>query len=157
MIFRYPAPIILFIVLFCAACQSKKADTTTTDIATRSQALITEHFKLMNEHELKSLSAQYAPKARISTAEWKGVTTGPSGADQIFHLEFYVSPDAKYLVDNMIVKDSTVIVEYDVIGLKDKANGVRFDLRKAGIFKTDGTLILSEATYANPLFYHNGN
>jgi len=157
MIFKYPALFVLVIALLFAACEPAKPVDAKADFEQQVKALIDEHFKLINEHELKSITSQYAPKATISSSDWKGIATGPSGADQIFHLEFYVSPDAKYLVDRTTIKDSTVIVEYDVIGLKDKTNSVRYDLRKCSIFKTDGKLITSESTYANPLYYQKGN
>jgi hypothetical protein len=157
MIFKYPALSVLFIALVFTACDPAKPADTKADFEQQAKALVDEHFKLLNEHELKSITAQYAPKATISSSDWKGIATGPSGADQIFHLEFYISPDARYLVDRTTIKDSTVVVEYDVIGLKNKANGVRYDLRKCSIFKTDGQQITSEATYANPLYYQKGN
>lgn len=125
----------------------------------QSETLIQQHFQHLNDHDLKSLVSQYAPKANIVSSDWKGMASGPSGADQIFHLEFYVSPDAKYLVDKVINTDSTVVVEYDVIGLRDKANGgVRYDVRKCSIFRIDDkNRISGEATYANAMAYHNGN
>jgi len=145
------------IAILITACKDKKAEEEKTAFEQRSRALIENHIQLLNAHDLKGISAQYSPKARISASEWKGVTTGVAGADQVFHLEFHLSPDAKYLVDNLIVKDSTVVVEYDVVGLKDATNGIRYDVRRSGIFKTDGSRIISEATYTNPLYYHNGN
>ncbi|MBK0379186.1 nuclear transport factor 2-like protein [Mucilaginibacter segetis] len=124
----------------------------------QSEVLIAEHFKLLNDHNLKALTQQYATTASISSSEWNGIAIGPAGADQIFHLEFYKSPDAKYLVDNIINNDSTLVVQYDVVGLRDINNGnTRYDLRKCSVFKIDSNLIVNEATYANPLFYHNGN
>lgn len=150
----------VFMAALCliAACTSQP-DKPVNDHKTQSETLIQEHFRLLNDHDLKGIVGQYAKKANITTSDWKGMATGPEGADQIFHLEFFLSPDAKYLVDKTINTDSTVVVEYDVIGLKDKANGgVRYDVRKCSVFRID-TLnkISSEATYVNAMAYHNGN
>jgi hypothetical protein len=57
----------------------------------------------------------------------------------------------------MTLRDSTVVVEYDVVGLKEKASGTRYDIRKCSVFKTDGNHIISEATYSNTLYFHNTN
>ena len=152
---------VFFSSLLCIAiCSCKQQpDKPAVDKKEQAQTLIQEHFRYLNDHDLKSIVAQYAKKASITSSDWKGMASGPEGADQIFHLEFYVSPDAKYLVDKTINTDSTVVVEYDVIGLRDKANGgVRYDLRKCSIFRiNDKNKIAGEATYANAMAYHNGN
>ncbi|MBD1366634.1 nuclear transport factor 2 family protein [Mucilaginibacter sp. ZT4R22] len=149
---------VLFAAMAFAAC-TQQPDKPAVDKKSQSETLIQEHFRYLNDHDLKSLVGQYAPKASITSSDWKGMVSGREGADQIFHLEFYVSPDAKYLVDKVINTDSTVVVEYDVIGLKDKANGgVRYDVRKCSIFRIDDkNNIGSEATYVNAMAYHNGN
>jgi D-serine dehydratase len=149
---------VLFAAMAFTAC-SQQPEKPVVDKKAQSETLIQEHFRYLNDHDLKSLVSQYAPKANITSSDWKGMVSGPEGADQIFHLEFYVSPDAKYLVDKVINTDSTVVVEYDVIGLKDKTNGgVRYDLRKCSIFRIDDkNKISGEATYANAMAYHNGN
>lgn len=145
-------------VAVLAAC-NQQPEKPVVDRKAQSALLIQEHFRYLNDHDLKSLVSQYGPKANITSSDWKGTANGPTGADEIFHLEFYVSPDAKYLVDKTINTDSTVVVEYDVIGLKDKDNGnVRYDVRKASIFRIDDkNQISSEATYVNKMAYHNGN
>ncbi|MBB3969248.1 nuclear transport factor 2 family protein [Mucilaginibacter phyllosphaerae] len=121
-----------------------------------SKQVIDEHFRYLNDHDLKSLVAQYADKAKITTTDWDGETLGPQGADQVYHQVFYISPDAKYLVDNVINTDTTVIVEYDIIGLKEKAGSpIRYDVRNASIFKIKVNKIISEATYSNSRLYHN--
>ncbi|MES2266066.1 MAG: nuclear transport factor 2 family protein [Bacteroidota bacterium] len=148
---------ILFIVLATAfsACQNKP-ETPVVNQTELSKQIIDEHFRYLNDKDLKSLVAQYDDKAKITTTDWDGETTGQKGADEIFHQAFYVSPDAKYLVDNMINTDSTVVVEYDVVGLKEKAGShVRYDLRNASIFKIKKGKIIGEATYSNPRLYHN--
>ncbi|MFA6247917.1 MAG: nuclear transport factor 2 family protein [Mucilaginibacter sp.] len=148
---------ILFIILATAiaACnnQPEKPDVSQTE---QSKQLIDEHFRYLNDHDLKSLIGQYADKAKITTSDWDGESYGPPGADQIFHQLFYVSSDAKYLVDNMINNDSTVVVEYDVVGLKEKANSpIRYDLHNCSIFKIKNNKIIAEATYSNSRLYHN--
>ena len=144
------------VILLFAACNNKPESTTTTNKADAAKQLIDQHFKLLNDHDLKGLVGQYADKARISTTDWDGVSYGQQGADQIFHALFYISPDAKYLVDNMITNDSTVVVEYDVIGLKDKAeSAIRYDSRNCSIFYIRNNKISSEATYANKRLYHS--
>jgi ketosteroid isomerase-like protein len=148
---------ILFIILatLIAACNSKpeKPPVSPTE---QSKQLIDEHFRYLNDHDLKSLVAQYADKAKITTSDWDGESYGPQGADQIFHQLFYVSPDAKYLVGNVINIDSTVVVEYDVVGLKEKAGSpIRYDLHNCSIFRIKDNKIAAEATYSNSKFYHS--
>lgn len=148
---------ILFVVLATAiaACNSKP-QTPPGIPKEQSKQLIDEHFRYLNDHDLKSLVVQYADKAKITTSDWDGESYGPAGADQIFHQLFYVSPDAKYLVGEVINNDSTVVVEYDVVGLKDKANSpIRYDLHNCSIFKIKNNKISAEATYSNSRFYHN--
>ncbi|OOQ60317.1 nuclear transport factor 2 family protein [Mucilaginibacter pedocola] len=154
----YAALGLLFTAGVLAAC-NQTPEKPAIDKKAQSEALIQQHFQLLNDHDLKGLVSQYAPKAPITSSDWKGTTNGPEGADQIFHLEFFVSPDAKYLVDKVINTDSTVVVEYDVIGLRDKANGgVRYDLRKCSVFRIDSlNKIAAESTYANGMVYHTGN
>ncbi|MES2063353.1 MAG: nuclear transport factor 2 family protein [Bacteroidota bacterium] len=148
---------ILFIILATtiAACnnQPEKPPVSPTE---QSKQLIDEHFRYLNDHDLKSLVAQYADKAKITTSDWDGESYGPPGADQIFHQLFYVSPDAKYLVGNVINTDSTVVVEYDVVGLKEKAGSpIRYDLHNCSIFRIKDNKIAAEATYSNSKLYHN--
>jgi hypothetical protein len=145
----------LALLCLLISCDNNKIDTKLDPSITAKQ-LITEHFQLLNAHDLKGLTAQYENKARITTRDWDGVSFGSQGADQLFHQLFYVSPDAKYLVDNMIANDSTVVVEYDVVGLKEKYNSsIRYDLRYCSIYKIHNNQISSEATYSNTRLYHN--
>ncbi|MEB0262997.1 MULTISPECIES: nuclear transport factor 2 family protein [unclassified Mucilaginibacter] len=148
---------ILFVLLATAfAACNNKPETPVVNQTEASKQIIDEHFRYLNDKDLKGLVAQYADKAKITTTDWDGETVGPKGADEIFHQVFYVSPDAKYLVDNVINTDSTVVVEYDVIGLKEKAGSpIRYDLRNASIFKIKSGKIVAEATYSNSKLYHN--
>lgn len=100
----------LALLCLLISCDNNKIDTK-LDPTLAAKKIINEHFQLLNEHNLKGLVAQYENKARITTSDWDGVSFGPQGADQLFHQLFYVSADAKYLVDNMIANDSTVVVE----------------------------------------------
>ena len=145
----------LFAAILFVACNNKP-ETPAISQTEASKQLIDEHFRYLNDHDLKSLIGQYADKAKITTTDWDGESFGPQGADQIFHQLFYVSPDAKYLVDNMINTDSTVVVEYDVVGLKEKAGSpVRYDIRNCSVFKIKNNKITAEATYSNSRLYHN--
>jgi hypothetical protein len=122
----------------------------------QSRQLIDEHFRYLNDHDLKNIVAQYADKAKIITTDWDGESYGPPGADQVFHQLFYVSPDAKYLVDKMINTDSTIVVEYDVVGLHEKAGSpIRYDLHNCSIFRIKDNKIAAESTYSNSRLYHN--
>ncbi|MBD1394741.1 nuclear transport factor 2 family protein [Mucilaginibacter glaciei] len=135
-------------------CNSEPADNK-PDPKAATQQVINEHFQMLNAHDLKGLSTQYEVKAHITTPDFYGVAFGPQGADQIFHESFYLSPDAKYLVDNTIVNDSTAVVEYDVVGLKESHDSpIRYDLRNCSVFKIKNNKIVSEATYSNPKIYH---
>lgn len=151
--YRYTLILAVAVMAFTAC--SQQSEKPAVDKKTQSETLIQEHFRNLNDHDLKAVVNQYAAKANITSSDWKGMATGPPGADQVFHLEFLVSPDAKYLVDKFINTDSTVVVEYDVVGLRDKLNGnVRYDVRKCSIFRIDGqNKISSEATYSNRAAY----
>jgi hypothetical protein len=145
----------LALLYLLVSCDNNKINTK-PDPTIAAKQVINEHFHLLNAHNLKGLVAQYENKARIITSDWDGVSFGPQGADQLFHQLFYISPDAKYLVDNMIANDSTVVVEYDVVGLKEKYNSsIRYDLRYCSIYKIHNNQIGSEATYSNTRLYHN--
>jgi hypothetical protein len=147
----------LFIALATASAScNNKPETPAVSQTEISKQVIDEHFRYLNDHDLKNLVAQYDTKAKITTTNWDGESVGTQGADQIFHQLFYVSPDAKYLVDNIINTDSTVVVEYDVVGLKEKAGSpVRYDVRNCSIFKIKNNKIAAEATYSNSRLYHN--
>jgi hypothetical protein len=152
--FRYLL-IALVAALSFTSCSNEPAETK-VDPTEAPRQLINQHFQLLNAHDLKSITAQYEPKAKIITTDGDGETFGPAGADQVFHQVFYVSPDAKYLVDNMIVNDSTVVVEYDIVGLREKYNSpIRYDKRNCSVFKIKDDHITSEATYSNSRLYHN--
>ncbi|MFD0794480.1 nuclear transport factor 2 family protein [Mucilaginibacter litoreus] len=143
----------LIVFTSCHNPSEKPADTSRGD---QSRQVIEEHFKYLNTHDLKGIVAQYADSAKITTADRDGESYGRQGADQMFHQMFYVSPDARYLVDDMIVTDSLVVVEYDATGLRTKANDpVRIDLRYCSIFTIKDGKIIREATYTNPKLYHN--
>lgn len=141
--------------LLMVAC-SQRADKPAVDKKQQSETLIQEHFRYLNDHDLKAIVAQYSPKAAISAADHQGTAMGTTGADAVYHLEFYESPDAKYLVDKIVNADSTVIVEYDVVGLRDKAHGnIRYDVRKCSVFRIDSlNKISSENTYVNRAAYN---
>lgn len=141
-------------LLVLAACKHQEVDNK-VDPKIAATQVMNEHFQFLNAHDLKGLSTQYDTKAKITTSDFYGVAFGPQGADQIFHELFYISPDAKYLVDNTIVNDSTAIVEYDVVGLRESHDSpIRYDLRNCSIFKIKNNRIVSEATYSNPKIYH---
>ncbi|MFA6083194.1 nuclear transport factor 2 family protein [Mucilaginibacter sp.] len=156
MIFNFHSALLATVILgLLSSCTNNKIDTK-LDPTIAARQVINEHFQLLNSHDLKGLVAQYETKARITTSDWDGVSFGPQGADQLFHQLFYISPDAKYLVDNMIANDSTVVVEYDVVGLKEKYNSpIRYDLRYCSVYKIHNNKISSEATYSNSRLYHN--
>ena len=145
----------LVAALAVAGCGNEPS-ITKAEPAEAPRQLINQHFQYLNAHDLKGITAQYDDKAKITTTDGDGETFGPSGADQVFHQVFYVSPDAKYLVDNMIVNDSTVVVEYDIVGLREKyGSPIRYDKRNCSIFKVKNDRIISEATYSNSRLYHN--
>ena len=138
-----------------AACNNKP-ETTPVSQKEISKQIVEEHFRYLNNHDLKSLVAQYGDKAKITTVDWDGEAIGPQGADQIYHQVFYISPDARYLVDNVINGDSIVVVEYDIIGLKEKAGStIRYDMRNCSVFKIKNDKITAESTYANSRLYHS--
>jgi ketosteroid isomerase-like protein len=149
-------PIVFILMSVAVAACTNQPQKPAVISGERSRQLVDEHFRYLNDHDLKSIVAQYADKARITTTGFDGESFGPRGADQVFHQLFYISPDAKYLVDKVINTDSTIVVEYDVVGLRDKAgNPIRYDQRSCSIFRIKDNKIASESTYSNSRLYHN--
>ncbi|RYD88449.1 MAG: hypothetical protein EOP54_27235, partial [Sphingobacteriales bacterium] len=105
------AALSLLIIAFFVACnqEPEKVPVVPGEL---SRKLIDLHFQYLNDRNLTDLVNQYADKAKIITTDWDGESYGRPGADQMFHQVFTISPDAKYLVDNVINNDSTMIVEY---------------------------------------------
>ena len=45
--------------------------------------LIGEHFKLLNNHDIKALANEYAVDAMIYSPNWEGPKIGPSGITEV--------------------------------------------------------------------------
>jgi ketosteroid isomerase-like protein len=149
-------PIVFILMSVAVAACTNQPQKSAVIPGERSRQLVDDHFRYLNDHDLKSIVAQYADKARITTTGFDGESFGPPGADQVFHQLFYISPDAKYLVDKVINTDSTIVVEYDVVGLREKAGSpIRYDQRSCSIFRIKDKKIASESTYSNSRLYHN--
>ena len=155
MSFKYRAVLLsAFTCLGLLACDHQKTEPASQNAA--ALKLINAHFDLLNRHDLKGLVSQYTSHAEITSSDWDGILFGRTGADQLYHMAFYVSPDARYLVNRIINRDSIFVVEYDVIGLhQDPGSTVRHDVRNCSIFTVSHNLISGESIYSNGRLYHH--
>jgi len=131
--------IIVFAIISFAACTRKNEV---------NRKVIDDHFKYMNEHNLPAIKSQYADSAFLDSYIMPGYKRGPLGADEIYHFQFFQSPNEQYRVVDMIDNDTTTIVQYDVRGyLSTSIVRSGYSFRNCSIFKIRDGKIVSEITY----------
>ncbi len=124
------------------------------------QKIISEHFKLLNEHNLEALSKQYADSAKVTSPEISGIGSKDSIIN-VYWLCFNYCADTKFKIERTIEKENTIVVEYEVSGTLTRndpppapniyPNGIH--LKKCTIFKIDEGKITTESTYSNSNIY----
>jgi len=62
--------------------------------------LISEHFKLLNSHDIKGLTGEYAIDALIYSPNWEGAKIGPAGITEVYSRYYKTTPDLAYKVTN---------------------------------------------------------
>src|SRR5579863_3107196 len=147
---------IVIILLFCSeGC--KKAD-----LSDENRKLIKEHFKLLNDHNLKELATQYSSKVLLIYPESAGVEWGPGALIRRYELCFTYCRDTRFKVEKIIVEDSIVVVKYDVVGEPVKKSPTQTNFYPYGIhtknctiFKIKNNKIVSEDIYTNEKYYQD--
>jgi len=144
MLLRYK-PVAFCLLLFFAACSQPAARIDTT------KALILDHFKYLNAHNLPALRAQYADSAFISSPVAPSDYPGPRGAEMVFHYTFLLSANIEYQVRSILTTDSSAVVQYDVRGNKVRdMPAIFFTYKACSIFRIRNAKIDTEIMYNNP-------
>ena len=142
-------------VVFFSECKNP-------DLNKNAEKLITEHFRLLNAHNLKDLAKQYSAKAWIESPGMDNLPLGgfhPSMRE--YELYFMYCDSTKFRVEQTLYNDSLVAVQYEITGRPKKLspplltnfypNGL--DLENCSIFKIKGGKIVSESIYINHIVH----
>lgn len=121
----------------------------------QSTGLITEHFKALNAHDIKTLATQYADDAQVFSPNWEGAKIGPAGITESYTRYYKTTPDLTYNVTNIIIAGDNIIVEYSWSGTMSKPEpgepaymeGKKYTLKSCVIFLTKGNKIVKETNY----------
>lgn len=112
---KKPFVILSFAVLCLFATQS---------VFAQSTAIITEHFKALNSHDIKAIAAGYTTDAQVFSPNWEGAKAGPDSIADVYRRYFKTTPDLAYTITNMIAAGNNVIVEFTWTGtLSDPEHG----------------------------------
>lgn len=132
-------------------------------LTTRAQSidLITEHFKLLNSHDIPGLAAQYSDDAQIFSPNWEGAKVGPAGITEVYIRYYRTTPDLSYTITNIIKSGDNVIVQYSWGGTmaKPEANepaymeGKKYKLQCCVIFVITNNKIIKETNYFDQVAY----
>lgn len=139
MITKTTIAIAIFTVICFESCLKKN------DVNRR---IVEDHFKYMNQHNLAAIKSQYADSASLYSYVMPGNKRGPLGADEIFHFQFFQSPNEQYKVVDIIDSDTATVVQYDVRGylsLSIMRSGYGF--RNCSVFKIRNGKIIDEVDY----------
>jgi len=142
------------IILFFLISSVQFAKAQTTD-------LITEHFKLLNSHDIKGLANEYAIDAMIYSPNWEGPKIGPSGISEVYTRYYKTTPDLAYTVTNTIKSGDNVIVQYSWGGTMAKPEagepaymeGKKYTLKCCVVFVIVNNKIIKETNYFDQVAY----
>jgi len=123
--------------------------------------LISEHFKLLNSHDIKGLTGEYAIDALIYSPNWEGARIGPAGITEVYSRYYKTTPDLAYKVTNIIKSGDTVIVQYSWGGTMakpengepDYMEGKKYMLQCCAIFVIKNNKIIKETNYFDQVAY----
>ncbi|MBS1501536.1 MAG: ester cyclase [Bacteroidetes bacterium] len=117
--------------------------------------VIDEHYKAINNHDVKTIAAEYAADAQAFSPNWQGAKVGPDGATDTFSRYFKSTPDLSYTVNNTINSGNSVVVEYIFTGtlsapeagtpgyMKNK----KYTLQGCAVFVLKDNKIIKETNY----------
>lgn len=123
--------------------------------------LITEHFKLLNSHDVNGLANEYAIDAMIYSPNWEGPKVGPSGITEVYNRYYKTTPDLAYTVTNAIKSGDNIIVQYSWGGTMAKPEngepaymeGKKYTLQCCAIFVIKNNKIIKETNYFDQVAY----
>jgi steroid delta-isomerase-like uncharacterized protein len=121
----------------------------------QSSDLITEHFRLLNSHDVKALANEYANDAQVFSPNWEGTKIGPAGITEAYTRYYKTTPDLTYKVSSIIKAGDNVIVEYSFSGTMTKPEagepaymeGKKYTLQSCVIFVIKNNKIVKETNY----------
>lgn len=140
------------IIFFALLVQIAKAQTTD---------LISEHFNLLNNHNINGLANEYAIDAVVYSPNWEGPKIGPSGITDVYTRYYKTTPDLAYTVTNVIKSGDNIIVQYSWGGTMAKAEngelgymeGKKYTLQCCAIFIVKNNKIIKETNYFDQVAY----
>jgi hypothetical protein len=142
--------LIILMLLLCIGCEKTKTNG-------EAQKLIIEHFKLLNNQNLKSLKKQYSNDAIILSPKSPYLSIGVDGLMREYELYFTYCSNTLFKIQRIIATDSTVAIEYKIIGQSKKLkppfltnfypNGI--ELNNCNVFKIKDGKIVNETIYSN--------
>lgn len=141
-------------MLICLTCFTPISRAQSTD-------LISEHFKLLNSHNIQGLASEYADDAQIFSPNWEGAKIGPSGISEVYTRYYKTTPDLVYTITNTIKAGDNVIVQYSWGGTMAKPEagepaymgGKKYILQCCVVFVIKNNKILKETNYFDQVAY----
>ena len=131
-----------------------------TDKINASQKLIEDHFKLLNEHNLKELAKQYSNKVTIVSPDVNSLPGSPKSLLRKYELYFTYCTDVEFKIKEIIVQDSLVVVQYEIIGSPVKYSPTTTNFyphgihdRNCTVFKIKDNKIINEDIYIDDKYY----
>jgi len=123
--------------------------------------LISEHFKLLNSHDIKGLADEYAADAMIYSPNWEGAKIGPAGITEIYSRYYKTTPDLAYTVTEVIKSDNNIIVQFRWGGTMAKPEkgepeymaGKKYMLQCCTVFVIKNNKIIKETNYFDQVAY----
>ena len=127
----------------------------------QSTELVTEHFRLLNNHDIKGLSSEYADDAQIFSPNWEGAKVGPTGITEVYTRYYKTTPDLAYNITNIIKAGDDMIVQYNWGGTMAKPEtgepaymeGKKYTLKCCVIFVIVNNKIIKETNYFDQVSY----
>jgi len=118
-------------------------------------AVIEDHFKAINNHDIKAVASTYAPEAQVFSPNWEGAKIGQDSVAEVYHRYFKSTPDLTYKVANTINACNIVTVEYSFsgtlnnpeAGTPDYMKGKKYTLHGCAIFTLKNNKIVKETDY----------
>jgi steroid delta-isomerase-like uncharacterized protein len=138
--------ILLYSVILLAGFQTVRGQTSN---------VIDEHYKAINNHDVKTIATEYTADAQAFSPNWEGAKVGPDGATDTFTRYFKSTPDLSYTVTNSVIGGNSVTVEYTFTGTlsspeagtPDYMKGKKYTLQGCAIFVLKDNKIVKETNY----------